>query len=80
MIAIRSFGYNVEAQVNFAGRESDHKKQRLAVRPVVIKSNVYYFESLSMRSCVIPVDENPPSCIRFCMVIILVKSENIMVM
>ena len=39
----------------------------------------FHFEvSLSIRASVIPVDENPPSCMRFCMVMKMDGMEKVM--
>ena len=84
MKPIRSFGNNIQAKIDFTMREGNHRCWMLGAGCWKAKHQVssieFYLDNLATNSCVIPLEENPPSCIRFCIVTILVKSENITVM
>ena len=70
VVSIRSLPQYIQAEVDLAGRKGDHDRWPTAV----------YLVSFSISSSVIPDVENPPSCIRFCIVTMRVKSENMTVM
>src|SRR5258706_1556287 len=81
--SITSFRNNMKSKVDFTMRKRNHK-QAMGNRQKAIGNlptdncllHTFHFESLSIKSFVIPEDENPPSCIKFCIVTMRVKSEN----
>ena len=52
------------------------RQEAEAFVPVIVYNSIYYFSIASNTSSVTPVNENPPSWKRFCMVTILERSLN----